>query len=268
MKNFAFVSASPATYLTLAVSALCASQAFAYDFSSADAAFAKRENSAQLATANKLYKASLDSVKGAEKVYATEQLARLAFFEGNSIPESDSANRKKVFQRCMDVADTFEKKTVQHSYWRGLCLASWAKANGVLKSLEKAGEILELVETGRKADETYEGGGVYRLGAAVYLNLPPLFGGDIDKAWSYAQKAIASPAFSGSKNPDTDTGNYFYAVYLYAGQIAAKREGKDAAKAIVNEAIERIEGGDLPVDREPETKQNLRELKDYLATID
>jgi len=267
MKNFAAISRSPAVYLTLAVSALTASQAYAYDFSSADAAFAKREDSAQLAAATKLYNASLDSVSGAEKVYASEQLARLAFYEGNSIPESDSSNRKKVFKRCMDVADTFDTKTVQHSYWRSLCLASWAKANGVLKSLEKAGEILELVEAGRKADETYEGGGIYRVGSAVYLNLPPLFGGDIDKAWSYAQRAIASPAYAGSKNPDTDTGNYFYGVYLYAGQIAAKREGKDAAKAIVTEAIERIEGGDMPVDRVPETNQYLVELKAYLATL-
>lgn len=268
MSNRAIVSAvSKAVAFSLGAVAV---QAFAYDFSAADAAFAGRTDAAQAALARDLYSKSLASVSGDEKIYAVEQLARVDYYEGNKTPESDDANRKKIFKRCMDSVENIKSTASSHpayNYWRGLCLASWAKANGVLKSLEKAGEIIELIEKGRGVDETYEGGGFFRLGAAVYLNLPPLFGGDVNKAWDYSQKAIASAAYAGSKSPDTDTGNYYYAVYLYASQIAAKRDSKDAARAIANEAIERIEAGDVSPDRAPETAINLKEIKDYLASL-
>lgn len=268
MSSCTFFSAvSKAVVLSVGV---FATQAFAYDFSAADAAYAGREDASKAALARDLYTQALPSVSGPEKIYAVEQLARVDYYEGNKTPESDDANRKKIFKRCMDNVENIKATSTTHpayNYWRGLCLASWAKANGVLKSLEKAGEIIDLIEKGRALDETYEGGGFFRLGSAVYLNLPPLFGGDVDKAWDYSQKGIASPAYAGSKNPDTDTGNYYYAVYLYAAQIAAKRDGKDAARAIANEAIERIEAGDVAPDRAPETAINLKEIKDYLASL-
>lgn len=272
MLNVTNVSPVAKTLLALACG-LASTAAYAFDFSSADSAFEKRTNSDQAAKALELYTEALSKTSGAEKLYAVEQLGRLDYYLGNKVPESDADKRKKIFKRCMDNVDTikpssFGSDTPQYRYFKGLCLASWARANGVLKSLEKAGEILENIETGRKLDETYEGGGFYRLGIAVYLNLPPLFGGDVDKAWDYYQKAIASPAYSGSKNPDTDTGNYHYASYLYGAQVAAKRGDKDGAKAICQEALDRIEGGDLPVGREPETQQMKKEIQDYLKTLD
>ena len=268
MSNRARVSAvSKAVVFSLGAVAL---QAYAYDFSAADAAFAGRVDAAKAAQARDLYSKSLATVSGDEKIYAVEQLARVDYYEGNKTPEADASNRKIIFKRCMDSVENIKSTSATHpayNYWRGLCLASWAKANGVLKSLEKAGEVIELIEKGRGVDETYEGGGFFRLGAAVYLNLPALFGGDVNKAWDSSQKAISSAAYAGSKSPDTDTGNYFYAVYLYAAQIAAKRESKDAARAIANEAIERFEAGDVSPDRAPESEVNIQEIKDYLASL-
>jgi hypothetical protein len=243
---------------------------YAYDFTAADAAFAGRSDTASADQARDLYSKALESVDGAEKIYAVEQLARVDYYTGNKTLESDSSARKVIFKRCMDNVENIKSTATTgpaYNYWRGLCLASWAKANGGLQSLAKAGELIKLVEDGRGLDETYEGGGFFRLGSALYLNLPAAFGGNVDKAWDYSQKAIASAAHSGSKNPGTDTGNYFYAVYLYSAQIAAKRDSKDAALAIANEALERIEAGDVSPDRVPETEVNKKEITDYLASI-
>jgi hypothetical protein len=252
------------------VAAASATHAYGFDFSAADAAFAERSKTAKATEARKLYNDALASISGDEKIYAVEQLARLDYYEGNKTPESDAEGRKKAFKRCMDSVEEIKSTATtkpMYNYWRGLCLASWARANGVLKSLEKAGEIIDLVEKGRAIDESYEGGGFVRLGSAVYFNLPPLFGGDVDKAWDYSQKAIASPAWSGSKNPDTDSGNYHFAAYLYAAQIAAKRDGKAAARAIAQDALDRIEAGDVSPDREPESMLNKKEIEDYLASL-
>ena len=244
----------------------------AADFSAADAAFELRADPAELTQAFALYSAIAPTVSGADLIYTVEQLSKLAYLKGNVAPESDSAARKVAFKSCTDAADlispaNFGSETFQYHYWKGLCLAAWAKANGVLKSLEKAGEILGHIEDGKKLDDTYEGGGFYRVGSAVYLNLPPLFGGDIDKALDYSRKAIASPAYSGSPNPDTDTGNYFYLAYLYAGQIAAKKEGKEAAKAIIKSALDRIAEGDIPTSRQPETEVNRAELQAFYDSL-
>jgi hypothetical protein len=258
--------------LSVLASATIAATAFAYDFSAADAAFANRTDAAQAAQAISLYQGALGQTPGTEKIYAVEQLGRLDYYLGNSLPESNAAGRKVVFQRCLDNTDSinpskYGSDTPAYRYWKALCLASWAKANGVLASLEKAGEVIENIEKGKALDETYEGGGFYRVGSAVYLNLPAVFGGSVDKAWDYAQKAISSPAYSGALNPDTETGNYHYGVYLYAAQIAAKREGKPEAKAIVQAALDRINSGDIPVGREPETAISKAELEAYLSTL-
>lgn len=272
MLNVTKVSPVAKTLLAL-VCGFASSAAFAFDFSAADAAFEKRTDAEQAEKALGLYSDALSQTSGSEKLYAVEQLGRLDYYLGNKAPESDTEARKKIFQRCLDNVETinpsaFGSDTPQYRYFKGVCLANWAKANGILKSLEQAGELIENIETGRKLDETYEGGGFYRLGVAVYLNLPPLAGGDVNKAWDYYQKTIASPAYSGSKTPDTDSGNYHFAAYLYGAQVAAKRGDKAGAKAIGQEAIERIEGGDLPVGREPETLLVKKEIEDFLKTLD
>jgi hypothetical protein len=247
--------------------------AFGADFSAADGAFAQRTDATQRASAEQLYTAALPGLTGADRLYAIEQLSRLGYYEGSLPAESDSSNRKIGFQKCMDAADLASpalqgEETVAYHYWKGTCLASWAKANGVLKSLEKAGEVLGHIEKGNAIDPTYEGGGFYRLGSAVYLNLPAIFGGDLNKAADFSQKAISSAAYSGSLTPETDTGNYFYLVYLYAAQIAAKKEGKAEAIAIGKQALSRInDAKEIPAGREPETELNRRDLQEYLDSL-
>jgi hypothetical protein len=256
----------------VAASLCSTAAALAADFSAADAAFALRTEAASRTSAEQLYAALVPSLTGSDRLYAIEQLARIAYFEGSIPAESDTTSRKAGFQKCMDYAEqanasTQGEDTAVYHYWKGSCLASWAKANGVLKSLEKAGEVLGHIEKGNAIDPTYEGGGFYRIGSAVYLNLPAIFGGDLNKALDFSQKAVASPAYSGSLNPDTDTGNYFYLAYLYSAQIAAKKDSKDAAKAIAQKALARIAAGEIPVGREPETELNRREIQDYLDSL-
>ena len=244
----------------------------AADFSAADSSFALRSDPVERVKSEQLYAGLVPTLSGGDRLYAIEQLSRLTYLEGSLPPETDGDTRKPAFQKCMDYAELANpaaqgEDTPTYHYWKGLCLASWAKANGVLKSLEKAGEVIGHIEKGNALDPTYEGGGFYRLGSAVYLSLPAIFGGDINKAADFSSKAIASPAYSGSLNPDTDTGNYFYLAYLYAAQIAAKKESKEAAKAIAAAALARIDGGENPAGREPETALNRRDLQAYLDSL-
>jgi hypothetical protein len=177
-----------------------------------------------------------------------------------------------VFKRCLDTQERINPavtnvQTPVFYYWKGVCLASWAKANGVVKSLEKAKELIETIELGKAASSTYEGGGFYRLGSVVYFNVPGIIGGSIDKASEYAALSESSEAYEGAVNPETETGRYFYNLYVYKAQILAKQNKVPEAKATLEEALARLNAGDIPVGREPETALHRVEIEAALAGL-
>jgi hypothetical protein len=258
--------------LCVAVSSFQSLQAA--DFSAADALFAERTNEDKAEESRKLYSQLLPSLKSDELAYAVEQISRLDFYRGSKLPENEESNkkRKKIFLRCLENQENispekFGSSIPSYYYWKGACLASWAKANGLAKSLEKSKEMLELIEIGKSVSTTYEGGGFYRLGAVVYNELPPLFGGSVEKASEYAALAEASEAYEGAINPDTETGRYFYNVYIYKAKILVKQNKTPEAKQVLEEALARISAGDISVGKEPETELYRKEIKDTLESI-
>jgi len=78
---------------------------------------------------------------------------------------------------------------------------------------------------------------------------------------------LSSSAFPGAQDQATSTGNYFFNVYDHRAQALAKKGRKAEAIALITEAIERIEAGDLPVGREPETRLHRRDLEATLASL-
>lgn len=248
--------------------------AFAYDFSAADRAYDLRENNLeQIHIARSLYAGALSVGNPAEIIYAVEQMSKLDVYKAAIALENETA--KQVSLACYDntakLQTLTEEPSVAYFYWRAACLAVWARANGVIASLTRSGELTELIENGIQVDATYEGGGFYRLGAAVYAKLPAInpFGprGDVDKAILYADLSIASPAYEGALDPETSTGDYFFNVYQYKAEALIKKGEKDAAIAVLNDAIARLNDGDLPLGREAETLVYFADLKKTLAEI-
>jgi hypothetical protein len=248
--------------------------AMAADFTNANALFAERDNSSKAEEARAAYAQLISGSSMEEKIYAVEQMGRIDYLVGSKLPENSDGNekRKAIFKRCLDNQETINPKTTGVEtpvfyYWKGVCLASWAKANGIVKSLEKSKELIETIETGKGVSATYEGGGFYRLGSVVYMNLPGLFGGNLEKAAEYAALAESAEAFEGALNPDTETGRYFYNLYTYKAQILAKQNNVSQAKATLQEAIARLNAGDIPAGREPETALHKVEIEATLAGL-
>jgi hypothetical protein len=251
--------------------------ATAADFGAADALFQRRaEGPAVIEQAKDAYAAELGSADRAQKLYAVDRLSRLAYYQGLITPESAADQRKSFFKRCWDdveniIAPATIGENPEYYYWKGVCMAQWAKANGIASSLSKSGELVRTLEKGIQVDATFEGGGFYRLGAAVYQNLPPVnpFGPtyDINKSLEWANSSIASPAYSGAENPDTATGDYFYNVYEYRSVALDRKGNRSGALANLKAAISRIEQGDVAPDREPETAAVLQTLKDLAGTL-
>jgi tetratricopeptide (TPR) repeat protein len=248
--------------------------ALGFDFGSADALFALREQgTARIAEARAAYTTALTNLSGPEKIYAVEQLARLDYYEGLLLGEQGSKDaRKEIYNRCVEtveanLAPAKVGPTPQYFYWKGTCLALWGNANGVSASLGRIPELVKLINDGQSTDVRYEGGGFYRLGAAVYLKIPEIFGGGVDKTFEFTTRALSSQPFPGSVDPATATGDYFFNVFDYRAQALAKKGRKAEAIALLKEAIERIDGGDLPVGREPETRLHRRDLANALASL-
>lgn len=248
--------------------------ALAFDFGAADALYAQREQgSAKIAEARSAYATGLTNLNGAEKIYAVEQLARLDYYEGLLLGDQGSKDtRKAIYQRCIDTLDNHISPakigpTPQFYYWRASCLALWGNANGVSASLGRIPELLRLINDGLATDTRYEGGGLYRLASAVYLKIPEIFGGGVEKSFDFNNRALSSAAFPGAQDPSTSTGNYFYNVYDQRAQALAKKGRKAEAIALLDEALERIDAGDLPVGREPETRLHRRDIEVTLASL-
>jgi hypothetical protein len=251
---------------------LVASSAFAFDFSAADALFTKRGEGDQVTNtraARQAYGTSLSRVSGHELMHAVSQMNRLDFFEGMIITDNEA--KKAMFEACSDRTEKLDHAAVEYYYWKGVCLASWASANGILSSLRRSGEVESFLLKGRAIDPRFEGGGFDRVLAFVYLRVPPInpMGPtrDVKKALAAAESAIAAPAYPGEQDPSTATGEYFYNVYGVKAEILADLGRKAEGIATIQEAIERIEQGDLPVGREPETHLILRDLKNLLAEL-
>ena len=251
-----------------------AGSALAYDFSEADVLFSKRgDGQAAIEAARSSFEASLKTVSGRELVYAVEYLSRLDYYEGL---RTDDVNLQKViYSRCLErielIKPSTPTSTPEYYYFKGGCLGSWAKANGVLQSLIKSKELVETLEIGKKIAPTYEGGGFDRIEAPVFLKLPAInpYGptGDKKKALAFAEAALASSSYSGSVEPETGSGDYFFNAFEYKAEILDAVGRKAEAIDLLNNAIARIDAGDISTFRAAETKEHRRGLQALLEKI-
>ena len=253
-----------------AATAFASVNAFAYDFTAADALYAKRgDSAAAIDAARAAYRSALPTVTGAEKVKAYEFLARLDYYEG-AVKATDNGAQKTIFDRCLNDIKNIEGETrdgkvvVEYYYWKGTCLASWAKANGVVASLFRLGELLDTLKKGREIAPLYEGNGFDRIAAPVYAKIPAIAGGSLESAYNYVESTINSPGYTGV---ETDKGKYFFVSYQYKAEILAAQGKKADAIEVLTEALSRIEDADYAPDRVPETIEQGKTMEALKAEL-
>ncbi len=248
------------------------SVAVAQDVSEADALFAKRGEGDRLSNvraAKLAYEKLLPKANNVERLHIVNNLNRLDFYEGLLVSGSDT--KKELYKGCLTRTETLGKELVQYFYWRGICLGLLSNEEGLLSALKSTGEVERMLLLGREKDARFDGGGFDRGLAVVYLKVPPInpYGPtrSAEKALAFAESAIASPAYPGEPDPDTATGDYYYNAYDARAQALASLGRKAEALQTLKEAIQRIEQGDLPMGREPETILILADLKKTLGEI-
>ncbi len=261
----------------LSVAATLSTSAAAFDFSAADALFARRgESPAVAAEAKAAYHAAIPQVAGEELIYAAEKWSRLNYLAMLQTTSTDAI--KAAAQAGLKQIEVITPSAVgpspQYFYWKAVYLSLFAKANGVLASLSRSKELLETLDAGRKVDANYEGGGFDRLSAIAYAKLPAFNpvgpSGDKALAKELFERSINSPAYSkeAAEHIATESGDYFYSVYGYYAELLAETGHVDEAKELLTRAIERIEQeNDVPTKRVPETQIDLVTLKTILAKL-
>lgn len=261
-----------------AAAMVCSGSAFAFDFTSANALFNNRANGPQaIRSARAVYEAALPNLSGYDYIYAVEQMARLDYFEGTLLGEEGNTEARKVaYGRCMSTADLVAPSATVaanpiYYYWKGSCLAQWAKANGIIASLSRSGELLDYLNRGEQIDPTYEGGGFYRVKGAVYAKLPAInpFGPrrDLAQSRTLLQRAIESPAYARTTNPDTESGQFHYNNYQYLAETLIIQGDRPHARQVIQDALDNIDAGYVSPLRQPETAQTRDALQALLNDL-
>ncbi len=192
------------------------------DWTTADSLFAQRENNRDaIQQARAQYLAILNSTTDKnEKVRAASQLGRLALYEGEMLlPKSDVAGRAAIFKQCwcadpvvtvpfvsgscrapgfiekISAAAIGEERPEYH-YLRGVCVGYWGEVANLSEKAVFAKTLKDNITKGPAvADPTFDGGGVFRMTAAVQSNPQARGVGLYDARASLAaiDRALATP---------------------------------------------------------------------------
>lgn len=255
----------------LGVVSLLGMSVFAADFGPADAAYRLRENNpGKIQESKGLYERILrDSSAGShERLRAAEQLGRLAYYEGELLAdEKDSGTRLRIFDMCSEQMEQIAHiqdnghKTQTYYYWKSACVALYAKSANLFQRGMVVGTLRTALNeglqhyTGPKGDE-FEGGGMYRAAAAVFSNPGGMFGNplyDINRASDLIDRALK-------------VGPNYFNAHIVKAKVMKQQGKRTEALRLLQNAEERIETmmeeGKLPVGLEPETKAQLKKIRE------
>lgn len=238
---------------------LMSTSLFAFDFTAADSFFAKRENNpSAIASARSLYESGLSSTVKSEKVYAVEQLGKLAYYEGDLLTSSsESSKQAKIFEKCLNYVENINPtsfgKSGAYYYWKATCLAMWGRAAGMFAAAGRLGELKEVMKSGLEFDSFYAGGGMHRVVAGVKLNASWLSGlQDREGALVHIDQAIAK-------------GSTFFNAYVLKAEILRKLNRDDEALVVLEDAKRKLEklvrNNNLPEGYEVEARVFLQQIK-------
>ena len=242
----------------------------AYDFSAADAQFALRskteEGTAAISKAISLYRESLDTVEGEDLLYAVAQISRLYIYLGDMVLSIEATKQRlRTFDNCLDTLNAtitpkkFGEKTPVYYYFKISCLALWGKSANPLQALMRIPTLKKAVDEGLKLDTRFEGGGIPRIVAAVYLNskAKPLGLYRPEEAADLIDQALESKPIEDRAYLHPISGADVLENYYFQASALWENDRRDDAIALLTDTIaeyqELIEMEVLFEGREPET---------------
>lgn len=245
---------------------LCtASSAMAYDFSEANRYFAGRENNVgNLQQAERLYQSALGQTQGSELLYAVEQLGRVYYYWGELLTPSDADDtRKDIFGRCRTMVEKVNPSSVgenaQYYYWKSACLALWGRSASWMEKLAIKDELVQTMAAGAQRSADYEGGGIFRVMAGVYVRASRLSGlYDADAALRYVDVAIGK-----------DAQQVYYTAYLLKAEILKALGRDDEAMELLEmkefELAQKLRNNSLPAHLVAESKVVARQMSQMMS---
>ena len=142
-----------------------------------------------LYTLEALVKKSLKTFPESDKLFW--RLGRVYFKLG----ETFTSESKKIYFFSLCMAQT--KKTIEINsqsangyYFNGLCSGTLGQTQGIWSSLGIIGPFKKDMETAINIDPSIEEGGPHRALGNLYLKLPYVLGGDLERSIGHFQKAI------------------------------------------------------------------------------
>lgn len=255
----------------------------AYDFSDADTQFEQRSSTEDGVTAiNKalsLYRESLsdDSIAAEDILYAVSQISRLYIYMGDLVLPMDARKqRMRTLDNCLDTLkkhlepSKFGKKTPEYYYFKITCLALWGKSASPLQALIRIPTLKSAIDEALKLDTRFEGGGIPRIIAAVYLNhkAKPLGLYRPKEAAKLMDKALKSKEIEDRAYLHPISGADVLENYYFQSSALWENDRKDDAIALLEDTIleyeELMEMDALFEGREPETLVYFERTKNLL----
>ena len=191
-----------------------------------------------------------------EHVAALTKLARAYYFMGDSFArfDADGSAMFSWFEKGMKTAEralyygseafkakmketdgsieksiaVIGKKSLPAAYWFASALGKWAKGKGFAVILGNKGTIEAVMQRCETLDPTGEfyHGGVLRYWAAFYSIAPGFAGGDLVKARSYFDKAIAKAPYNMATK------------VLWAENLSVKEDKQDEFNTLLKEVLD------------------------------
>lgn len=251
---------APAQQTLLLAALMFTSSSFAFDFSSADAYFKSRENNITAITnAKASYRESLTKGSREEKIYAAQQLGKLAYYEGDLLTgEKEHKKRVRIFDECMrDMEQVNPKdigKNAPYYLFKAMCLGLWGQSEGMFAAARRVGELKSLIQDGLDFDANYDSGGFHRMYAAVYIKSRLMGLYDLQGALKHIDRSI-------------ELGPHYYNSYMIKADVLQEMGKSDEAKKLLLEIEAKIKSSALPAGLEAETKLILKRMAEKISSI-
>lgn len=140
-------------------------------------------------------------LKAQEQAGASEALAwRLARTYYSLAGRSKKEAAEKYYNRCLQRADQtiqINNQSAWGFYFRGLCRGKLGQMQGIWSSLAMISPLKKDFKKAAKLDPSVSQGGPHRALGKLYLELPGLLGGSVDKSVGHLKQAIVlGPKFA------------------------------------------------------------------------
>lgn len=166
----------------------------------------------------------------------------------------DEKERTKVFRQAIDLtkrAVSIDDESVENHFWLGISFAKYGEVKGIMSSLGLIEPIRKQMKRVIELDESFAGGGAYRVLGWINHQLPGIAGGSNEKATEQLEKAVKL-----DKNHLLNR-LCLAEVYRQTGKLAKARK-----------ELEFIVKAPFEKDRRPENVREKEGAKDLLKKID